>query len=191
MKLFTGLSCGLLLLPLTVLAADPFNYDYVEVNYQHQSLQNGSDATANGPGLEASYTIWNQLQIIGGYAHLDTSAPISDITNDNSYVGIRGESTYSDSTDFYTDILYLNNHSSYQGNSNNDDGYRVALGMRHLFNRWIEFDGSVGHNSLTQSSNDASVGLWVYATSWLSVGVDYTRNAVTSNTSRLLVRAYF
>jgi len=179
----------MLLFPVIAWAADPFNYDYVEANYQHQSLYDGS--TANGPGLAVAYTVWSELQLVGGYAHVSTSAPISDIINDNSYAGIRGESNFTDSTDFYTDILYLNNHASYQGMSSNNDGYRLALGMRHLFSQWIEFDVSVAHNSVNQSSNDGTAGLLFNASSWLAVGVSYTHNSATNNTSSLRLRAYF
>jgi len=188
-KFFACLVGCALLFPVMVLAADPFNYDYADLGHLHQSLADG--ATATGPDMEVSYTIWNQLQVVGGYARLDTSAPLSDIINDNYYAGIRGESNFTDSTDFYTDILYLNNRASYQGMNSNDNGYRLALGLRHLFNRWIEFDGSVGHNSLNRSSNDATVGLLFNATSWLAVGVNYSHNGVTNNTSSLHLRIYF
>jgi hypothetical protein len=188
-KIIAAVLGCILLCPGLALAADPFNYDYVELNYQHQSLNDGY--TAKGPGLDIAYTVWSQIQLVGGYAHLNASAPVSDMTNDDYYAGIRGESNFNDSTDFYTDILYLNNHSSYQGMSSTDDGYRLALGMRHLFSHWVEFDVSVGHNSLTQSSNDATAGLLFNATSWLAVGVSYTHDSVTNNTSSLRLRAYF
>jgi hypothetical protein len=184
----TLLGC-FLLCPVVALAADPFNYDYVDLGYQHQSLENGS--TSKGPDLEVSYTIWSQLQVVGGYARLDTSAPISDIANHNYYAGIRGENNFSDSTDFFTDILYLNDHARYQGMGSSDDGYRLALGLRHLFNHWVEFDGSLGHNWLDQSSNDATVGLLLNATSWLAVGASYSHSSLTSNTSSLRLRIYF
>ncbi|MGA9855291.1 MAG: hypothetical protein WBR29_08465 [Gammaproteobacteria bacterium] len=189
MKILASLLGCVLLCPMVALAADPFNYDYAEINYQHNSPDSGS--TANGPGLAVAYTIWSEIQLVGGYARLDASAPVSDITYDNSYAGIRGESNFNASTDFYTDILYLNNHTSYQNISSNDDGYRLALGMRHLFSRWIELDISAGHNSLNQSSNDGTIGLLVNATSWLAVGVSYSHNSATNNTSSLRLRTYF
>ncbi|MDE2235213.1 MAG: hypothetical protein KGL13_06500 [Gammaproteobacteria bacterium] len=189
MKISAGLLAGLLLCPVVALAADPFGYDYVELNYQHQSLDNGT--TTNGPGMEVAYTVWNQLQLVGGYAHLHASEPGSDITDNNYYAGIRGESNYTDSTDFYTDILYLNNRTSSQTGNSTDTGYRLAIGMRHLFSRWIECDIVAGHNYLGQSSNDGTIGLLFNATSWLAVGVSYSHNSVTNNTSSFRVRAYF
>lgn len=189
MKFSAGLLGCILLCPTVALAADPFNYNYVEINYSHQSLNN--DSTANGPGIEAAYTVWSELQLIGGYAHLSTSAIPSDITNNNYYAGIRGESNFNNSTDFYTDILYLNNRISYQSTNSTDTGYRLALGMRHLFSSWVEFDASFGHNYVNQSSNDGTVGLLFNVNSWLALGVSYTHNSVTNNTSSLRVRAYF
>jgi hypothetical protein len=188
-KFFACLLGCALLFPIKVLAADPFNYDFVNLDYQHQSLDNGS--TSKGPGVDVSYTVWNQLQLVGGYARLNTPAPGTDITNNNYYIGIRGESNFTDSTDFYTDILYLNNRADYQATRTTDDGYRLALGMRHLFSRWVEFDLSAGHNSLTQSSNDGSLSLLLNATSWLAVGFNYTHNSVTNNTGSVSLRVYF
>lgn len=189
MKISAALLGCVLLCPVMALAADPFNYDYVEVNYQHNSPDNGS--TANGPGLAVAYTIWSEIQLVGGYARLNASAPVSDITYDNSYAGIRGESNFNASTDFYTDVLYLNNRTDYQSTHTTNTGYRLAVGMRHLYSRWIELDITAGHNSVSQSSNDGTVGLLVNATSWLAVGVSYSHNSVTNNTSSLRVRAYF
>jgi Outer membrane protein beta-barrel domain len=182
------LSC-VLLCPVMAFAADPFNYDYVEANYQHNSPDTGT--TAKGPGVAVAYTIWSEIQLVGGYARLDASAPVSDITYNNYYAGIRGESNFNESTDFYTDVLYLNNRTEYQSTSTTNTGYRLAVGMRHLYSRWIELDITAGHNSISQSSNDGTIGLLVNATSWLAVGVSYSHNSVTNNTSSLRVRAYF
>ncbi len=189
MKISATLLGCTLLCPALALAASPFNYDYVEINYQHDSLGDGS--TANGPGLAVAYTVWSEIQLVGGYARLNTSAPVSDITNDDYYAGIRGESNFTDSTDFYTDIFFLDNHSSYQNTNSTDSGYRLALGMRHLFSRWVELDISAGHNYLNQSSNDGTVGLLFNATRWLAVGVSYSHNSIINNTGSLRVRAYF
>jgi len=188
-KAATCLLCCLLLCPVMAVASDPFNYNYVDLGYQHQSLTDSS--TSKGPELALSYTLWSQLQAVAGYARLDTSAPVSNTTNDNYYVGIRGENTVGDSTDFYTDILYVDNHTSYQGVGSTNNGYRLALGLRHLLNNRVEFDGSLGHNWLDQSSNDATIGLLFNATSWLAVGLSYSHSSLTSNTSSLRLRLYF
>ncbi|MGB9430300.1 MAG: hypothetical protein WCC11_10595 [Gammaproteobacteria bacterium] len=185
MKIPVCLLGCVLLCPVLALAADPFNYNYLELGYQNQSPQNGS--TIKGPDLALSYTVYSQLQVVGGYAHL--TQPL--VTGNNYYFGIRGENTFGTATDFYTDILYLNQHISSQGAGSTDNGYRLALGLRHLFSRWVEFDGSVGHNWLNQSSNDATVGLLFNATSWLAAGVSYSHSSATNNTTSLRVRFYY
>ncbi|MGH8283482.1 MAG: hypothetical protein ACRESE_06505 [Gammaproteobacteria bacterium] len=182
------LSC-LLLCPAVALASDPFNYDYVELGYQHLSPQTGG--SEHGPNLDFSYTVYNALQVVGGYARLDASAPVSSITYDNYFAGIRGESNYDDNTDFVTDILYINNHSSYQGIGNTDSGYRLALGLRHLFTSRLEFDGSLGRNWLDQPSSDVTVGLLFNAMPWLAAGISYTHNNEANNTTSLRLRVYF
>ncbi|MGH8321444.1 MAG: hypothetical protein ACRESI_05765, partial [Gammaproteobacteria bacterium] len=148
-------------------------------------------ASEHGPGVDFSYTVYNALQVVGGYARLDASAPVSSITFDNYFVGIRGESNFDDNTDFVTDILYINNHSSYQGIDNTDSGYRLALGLRHLFTSRLEFDGSLGRNWLNQSSSDVTAGLLFNATPWLAVGISYTHDNEANNTTSLRLRVYF
>lgn len=189
MKISACLLACALLVPVAAVAADPFPYQYVELSYQHQAAQDG--ASVKGPGVDIAYTVFPALQLLGGYARLDAATPVSSTTYNDYFAGIRGESSYSDTTDFYTDILYLNNRRSYLGNHSTDNGYRLALGMRHLFTPWLEFDGSLGHNWLNQASNDATVGLVINATGEFAVGVNYSHNSVTSNTAGLLLRVYF
>ncbi|MGH8280498.1 MAG: hypothetical protein ACRETQ_13195 [Gammaproteobacteria bacterium] len=189
MQISACLLVAALLCPAATLAADPFGYQYVELGYLNQSPQSG--ATIKGPGLGVAYTIFPDLQVLGGYAHLDAATPISSTSYNDYVVGVRGESSYTDTTDFYTDLLYLNNRQSYLGNHSTDNGGRVALGMRHLFLPWLEFDGSVGHNWLTRSSNDITVGLVINATGGFAVGVNYSHNSATNNTAGLLLRTYF
>ncbi|MGH8378909.1 MAG: hypothetical protein ACRER7_08125 [Gammaproteobacteria bacterium] len=182
------LSC-LLVCPAAALASDPFNYNYVELGYQTLSQQNGG--SEHGPDVDFSYTVYNTLQVVGGYARLDASAPVSSITYDNYFAGIRGESNFDDNTDFVTDILYINNRSSYQGIGNTDSGYRLALGLRHLFTTRLEFDGSLGRNWLDQTSNDVTAGLLFNATSWLAAGISYTHDNEANNITSLRLRVYF
>lgn len=189
MRIRTCLLICALLLPAAAWAADPFAYQYVELGYQHQAPQNG--ASIKGPRVDIAYTVFPALQLLGGYARLDAATPISSTTYDDYFVGIRGESSYTDSTDFYTDIMYLNNHRNYLGAGSTDNGYRLALGMRHLLTPWLEFDGSIGHNWLDQAANDATVGLVINATGRFAVGVNYSHSSVTRNTAGLLLRAYF
>lgn len=176
-----------LLCPLTVLAADAFSYNYAELDYQHQTAT-GSQ-TLKGPNLDFSWTVFDQLQIVGGYGRLAASSP--DISSNAYTVGIRGDASFSDQTDFTTDILYLNHRNSVNGISSTDNGFRLALGFRHLLTTRVELDGSIGHNWLNQSSNDASLGLLFNATSRLAAGLSYGHNGVTGNTTSLRVRFYF
>lgn len=189
MKISLCLLACALLCPAVALATSPFTYDYAELSYQHQTPQDG--ASAKGPGVDIAYTVFPALQVLGGYARLNAATPISSTIYDDYFAGIRGESNYDDVTDFYTDILYLNNHSRYLGAGRTDNGYRVALGMRHLITPWLEFDGSIGHNWLDQSSNDATIGLLVNATGQFAVGANYSHSSVTNNTVGLLFRLYF
>jgi len=186
-KLFIALSLCALLSPFTASAADNFNYNYAELGYQHQAASGGP--TLTGPALDFSWTVYDQLQIVGGYERYATSSP--DIRNNDYSLGIRGDTSFSDQTDFTTDILYLNNRNTVAGAGSTDNGFRLALGFRHLFNPLVELDGSLGHDWLDQASNDASLGLLFNATAWLAAGLNYSHDSATGNTASLNVRFYF
>lgn len=187
MRISALLCCWMLWCPLSALAAGNFNYNYAELGYQRQAAPAGP--TFNGPALDFSWTVYNELQVTGSYDRLTVSSP--DISYGNYSIGIRGDSSFSEQTDFTTDILYLDNRATVSGSSSTDNGYRLAFGFRHLFNRWVELDGGIGHNWLNQSSNDASLGLLFNATSWLAAGLGYSHNGVTGNTASARLRWYF
>lgn len=187
MKIFALLCCCVLWYPLTALAAGSFNYNYAELGYQRQATPGGP--TLNGPALDFSWTAYNELQIIGSYDRLTLSSP--DISSSDYSVGIRGDSSFSEQTDFTTDILYLDNRATLSGSTSTDNGYRLAFGFRHLFSPRVELDGGLGHNWLTQSSNDVNLGLLFNATAWLAAGLSYSHNGVTGNTASARLRLYF
>lgn len=187
MKISALLCCCALLFPLTALAAGNFNYNYAELGYQRQATPGGP--ALNGPALDFSWTAYNELQIVGSYDRFTQSS--LDISYGNYSIGIRGDSSFSEQTDFTTDILYLDNRATVSGASSTDNGYRLAFGFRHLFTPRVELDGSIGHNWLTQSSNDVSLGLLFNATAWLAVGLGYSHNGVTGNTASARLRLYF
>jgi hypothetical protein len=181
------LCCCVLAYPLAAMADSSFNYNYAELSYQQQTVPGG--ATLKGPALDFSWTVYNELQIVGGYGRFTASAP--DVSNDDYSIGIRGDTSFSEQTDFTTDILYLYHRDSTLGSTNTDNGYRLALGFRHLFNQWMELDGSAGHNWLNQSANDVGLGLLFNASSHLAAGLSYSHNSVTGNTAGVSVRLYF
>ncbi|HKT32056.1 MAG TPA: hypothetical protein VJS89_06150 [Gammaproteobacteria bacterium] len=187
MKLFIALCCCALMCPLSALAADNFNYNYAELGYQRQVTPGGP--TFKGPALDFSWTAYNELQVIGSYDRFTVSSP--DISDSNYSIGIRGDSSFSEQTDFTTDILYVDNRATMSGSSSTDNGYRLAFGFRHLFNQWLELDGSIGHDWLTRSSNDVGLGLLFNATTRLAAGLSYSHNSVTGNTASANVRFYF
>lgn len=187
MRIPALLCCCVLLSPLPALAAGSFNYNYAELGYQRQAAP--ASPTLDGPTLDFSWTIYNELQVTGSYDRLMVSSP--DMSNSDYSIGIRGDSSFSEQTDFTTDILYLSNRATVSGSSSTDTGYRLAFGFRHLFSQWVELDGGIGHNWLNQSSNDVSVGLLFNATSRLAAGLGYSHNGATGNTVSARLRLYF
>jgi hypothetical protein len=193
-----------LLAPATALAAGPgFQYDYLELGHLRTQADGGQ--AGSGPYVDFSYSIMDAIQFRAGYASLDY--PLAVSYKDYS-LGLTGEAAISGSTDVYTDVLYVNDRYDHLGNIVSDDGYRLAIGLRHRpwGWEWMELDGYVAHNYLgtgygaaagsqaaylPQSSNEVGVGAMFNATHWLSLGLLVTRDSTHDVSTSLRLRLYF
>jgi hypothetical protein len=175
--------------PVAVSAAN-FHYQYAELSYQRTTAHVGNGA--KGPAIQFAYSFSGMdLQLLAGVARLDTPASPADINGHNYWVGFRGEDSFGDNTDFYTDILYLNNRTTIQSSSNTDNGYQLTLGVRHRMAQRLEFDASASHYYLAQGINEAAVGLVFNATGHLALGISYAHNSLLDNTATLRFRVYY
>lgn len=193
-----------LLAPATALAAGPgFQYDYLELG--HLRIQPDGGQTGNGPYADFSYSIMDAIQFRASYASL--SYPLAVSYKDYS-LGLTGEAAITGDTDVYTDVLYVDDRYDHLGRYVSDDGYRLAIGLRHHPWGWerMELDGYVAHNYLgtgyvpgagsqatylPQSSNEAGVGAMFNATHWLSLGLLVSRNSTHDVSTSLKLRLYF
>lgn len=189
MKLSGMLLACLLLIP-AVVRADNFNYDYLELNYLHDAHDSGE--SSKGPQALISWTVPElDVQVLAGYAHLNTPASPANINSKNSLFGIRAENDFSDATSFYTDILYINDESNPFGLTVSNTGFRLRLGMRHRLLPRLELDASLAHDYLSGSSNQAALGLLFNVTSYLAVGASYAHDSLKNNTASLRLRVYY
>jgi len=173
----TALLLCALLAPLPALADTPnFKYDWVELGH------------LSGPYANVSYTFLSGVQLHAGYGSLDLGA---GLTRKDYEVGFTGEDGIGESTDVFTDLLYLNHRTDTGTGVTTDDGYRLAVGLRHRAWKLLEVDGWLAHNYLAQGSNELGLGALVDATSWLAVGFSYAHDSNQANTTLLRVRLYF
>lgn len=182
---------AVLLAPTTAFAVAPnFQYDYLDLGHVRLSPQGGQDGS--GPFADLSYSILDAVQFRAGYQRLAYgNLPGAPSYKDYDF-GFTGESALSDSTDIYTDLLYLNHPSGIIGTSAaTDDGYRVAIGLRHRAWSRLELDTWLAHDYLNVSTNEVGVGVLVDATSWLALGASYAHANNQYNTLTLRVRLYF
>ena len=190
-----------LLAPAAAQAATAnFPYDYVDLG-RLRVLPDGSPS-GSGPSLDLSYTLIDGIQFRGSYASLKYPAGVSykDYT-----AGFSGEEPFTATTDVYTDLLYINDRYEQLGSSVSDDGYRLAIGLRHHPWGWerLEFDGYLAHNYLNtsvaaapgvylpQSSNELGIGALFDVTPWLSLGFTLARDSNQAQTTDLKLRLYF
>lgn len=171
--------------------ADAPNFDYDYLDLGHVNLAPDSGQSGKGPYADLSYSIFDSVQARVSYAHLDYDSTPNSSTAKDYTLGLTGESAVSETTDVYTDLLYLNQRTTVKGLSTTDDGYRLAIGLRHRALQRLEVDGYVAHNFLDSGSNEVGVGLLFNATSWLSFGASYAHDSHYTNTTTLRVRLYF
>lgn len=176
-----------LLAPTAALADAPnFKYDYLDLGHVDFKPDGGQSGT--GAYADLSYSLIDDVQIRAGYTHL--SYPGNQSAKDYT-IGFTGESPLNDTTDVYTDILYLNDRITTAGVGSTQTGGRLAVGVRHRALQRLEVDADIAHSTLGSSSNEVSVGLLVDATSWLSFGLSYTHDSLYNNTTTLRARLYF
>ena len=197
------LSC-LLLVPLPALAdTHVFDYDYLGVGYERYQPDEGQ--SGNGSYADLSYSFLDDVQLRADYGSLSFPQGVS--YKDYS-IGITGESAINAQTDVYTDLLYLNEHYEHLGSSVTDDGYRLAVGVRHhpYQLQWMELDGWLAHNWLSAnttpapgypqallpgSASEIGAAVMFQPIHWLSFGLSYAHAFNSGNTTSLKLRFYF
>lgn len=169
--------------------APNFDYDYLDIGHISQSPDNGQ--SSKGPYADFSYSIFDSVQARVSYTRLDYSSTAGSPTAKDYSLGVTGESPVSDTTDAYTDLLYINDRVTTHGVSTTQDGYRLAVGLRHRALQRLELDGYLAHDFLNTPVNEAGVGLLFDATPWLSLGLSYAHDSVYTNITTLRIRLYF
>ncbi len=179
--------CLALLLPAAASATNPnFQYDYLDLEHLSMSPTNGKDG--KGPAADFSYTVLDGVQFRAGYQRFTFDNSL--LTGKDYDFGFTGEDGINDTTDIYTDVLYLN-HSKAPASTGTESGYRIGIGLRHRAWQRVEVDGYVAHDFLDTSMNEVGVGLMVDATSWLAFGVAYAHDNTQTSTTALRLRLYF
>jgi outer membrane receptor protein involved in Fe transport len=198
------LLCSLLSVPLSALAdTHVFDYNYLDVG--HARYQPDGGQAGSGTYADLSYGFLDDVQLRVGYTSLSFPLGVSYKDYD---VGVTGESAINAQTDIFTDILYLNDRYDHIGHYITDDGYRLAVGMRHhpAQLEWMELDGWLAHNwmsanpspaagmqqaFLPPSSSEIGAGVMFQPIHWLSFGLSYAHAFNAGNTTSLRVRFYF
>jgi hypothetical protein len=194
----------LLLAPLPALAdTHVFDYDYLDVG--HTRYQPDGSPSGSGTYADLSYSFLDDVQLRASYGALNF--PLAVSYKDYS-VGITGESAINAETDLYTDLFYINDRYDHLGHFVTDDGYRLAVGVRHHPYKleWLEVDGWLAHNWLSaaaspvagsqqaylpQSDTEIGAGVMFQPIHWLSFGLSYAHGINSGNTTSLKLRFYF
>ncbi|MFI4967257.1 MAG: hypothetical protein ACHQAU_00915 [Gammaproteobacteria bacterium] len=203
MRSIVLLCCLLSVLPSAFADTHVFDYNYLDVGHARYQPDGGQAGSGTYAGL--SYGFLDDVQLDVGYGSLSFPLGVSYKDYD---IGITGESAINAQTDIFTDLLYLNDRYDHIGHYVTDDGYRLALGMRHhpAQLEWMELDGWLAHNwmsanpspaagmqqaFLPPSSSEIGAGVMFQPIHWLSFGLSYAHAFNAGNTLSLRLRFYF
>jgi len=162
---------SLLILATPALADGP-NYNYIQGSYQHVDLDDGFfDVDGDGFGISGSVALGDNWQLIGGYNSTDFDFGV-DL--DELLIGGGFHTSLTPNMDFVANLAYVRLDASVLGQSFDDDGIGVSIGLRAMASEKLELAGFVEYIELSDSGNDTSLRgeAWYNFTQNFAVGVN-------------------
>ena len=136
-------------------AAD-VNYNYAEIGYQKIDIDdNFIDVDGDGFGIGGSFELGENWFLAASYASADFDFGI-DL--DQISVGVGYHVDISDNTSFYGKLMAVRAEASGFGESADEDGFGVEIGLRGMVTDNVELGGSLGYVDLGDAGDGTSVG---------------------------------
>ncbi len=132
--------------------ADGFNYTYVQATYGTVDVDNpGFSEDGDGLGLNGSFGITDNLQIVGSYQTIDL-----DITGDVDLL-TAGLGVHAPVTEMF-DVVAAVSYVDIDGTGFSDDGFELAAGARVSVTSLIEVNAAVTYRDLDIGGDDTRLG---------------------------------
>lgn len=176
----------LFVIPAAGFAVEDLSYNYIEALYVSAELDD-FDEDADGLAFNASGLITERVFLFGGYSEVDVDFEFmgADVEGESKtkHLGVGLIGTMAEGTDVNATLSVIDNEIEGTGtfgpvsaSENEDDtGYGVGLGVRHLFTPYLEGGASLNYTDLHgTSSTNFSLSGRVHFTPALSIGGSYT-----------------
>lgn len=174
-------------MPATGLAAGELSYNYVEASYVNVDIDD-FDEDADGFGVAASGQLGESVFVFAGYTDVETDSFDVDTGLGTARVkaevqeivaGLGYRMPLQSGTDLNATVAFVDAEieasSGGFSDSEDDTGFGLGLGLRHLFTP--QFEGGAGINYVDihdDSSTAFSLSALLHATEVLSFGTSYT-----------------
>lgn len=135
--------------------ADGFNYTFLQVSYGTIDIDN-VNIDGDGLGLDGSFGITENLNIVGGYQTSDFDS-LADA--DEWSVGLGVHTPISETLDVVASVSYIDLEFEALGIPvAEDDGFGLTVGLRAAVTDMIEIDAGVSYIDLSNSGDDTGFG---------------------------------
>jgi hypothetical protein len=140
-----------------VASADDVTYSYADLAYVTTDID-GVDEELDGLALRGSLEVSDQAFIFGSYT--DQSADMFGTNVDLTTFTLGGGYAWSlsDSADLYGRLAYVNTEVEALGQSVDDDGFLLGVGLRGRVAQQFELEGAVNFTDYADGGNDTSLG---------------------------------
>ncbi len=135
--------------------ADGFSYTYVQATFGTVDVDNSS-IDGDGLGLNGSFGITDNLNIVGSYqtADFDTLGDADEFT-----VGLGVHSSITEMFDVVAAVSYVDvSVDPVGGPSAGDDGFDLTVGARFSATSLIEINAGLTYRDLSNSGDDTGIG---------------------------------
>ena len=166
-----------LLVALGNVHASPFKYNYTEV----QIIKPDTGVLNNGFGVNVSYDVLPNYNILGSYHHSKRDNPVFDRDSDQFTLGIGYHDSLNKATDFTSSlyVLHQKTDTTVKVNDNfkrkdSDTGLGVQVGLRRVLSQDTDGMLNIGVRHINGYEDGyANISIEYHMSEELSVGAKY------------------
>jgi len=140
--------------------AQGFDYSYFSVGYTRMNLDDGFiDVDGDGFGLNGSFEVGESFFIFAGYSAGEFEEQGITVDLDSLNAGIGWHTPLSDKVDFVTGLSYEYIDVSALGQSIDDNGIGLGVGLRFQASEAIELNAGINYVDMGDGGDDTGFGV--------------------------------
>jgi opacity protein-like surface antigen len=141
-------------------SAEDFSYNYFSAGYTRINLDDGFvDIDGDAFGLNGSYEINESFYVFAGYGMGEFKEAGITVDLDSLSIGIGWHTPLSDRVDLVTDLSYEYIDLSALGQSVDDNGFGLGVGLRFAATDNVELNAGINYVDFSDGGNDTGFGV--------------------------------